>query len=289
MADIPYDQLLQIALGVGGTALGGPVGGAIGGGLGTLLGGLLTDAPKYTDIYGNIRVPTAEELAAAGNIEGTAYDAISEDPLTRAAQMRALSYLQGIGESGGMDLQSQVAQQQALARSAQQDQANRQAVMESMARRGQAGSGAELAANLSGAQSSAQANAMAGSQFAADARTRALQAMMGSGQLGGQVRGQDWSNASDRAQARDRIAAFNAQNKRSALGESLAGQMAKAHGQMGASQAQYGRDVALGGAAGTLAGGATGYGIGALTDEERRKKKLSVPEGMRSSNPYLGG
>lgn len=267
------NDLFSLLGGVGGTALGGPVGGALGGGLGSVLGGLFSDAPDYTSIYGSLNVPDAQTLINAGKLGPTAYDQVKEDPATRAAQMQALAYLQNVGTQNGMDLQSQVAQREAMNAANQNDAANRAAVLNNMAMRGMRGGGAELAAQLSGAQSSAQANAMAGQRAAADARTRALQSMMGAGQLGGQVRGQDWSNATDRAAARDRIAQFNAQNARSAYEDAFRMGLAKAQGMSGAAQAQYGRDVNMGGAAGTLAGGAAGYGLDALM--KRRSQPIS--------------
>jgi hypothetical protein len=78
--------------------------------------------------------------------------------------------------------------------------------------------------------------------------------MMGSGQLGGQVRGQDWSNASDRAAARDRINQFNAQNARSAYAQNWQEQMQKATGQASVQPTAYAQNVGQAGAVGYLGG-----------------------------------
>jgi hypothetical protein len=262
-----------------GAALGpwGIAGGALLGGVGSIAGGLLSDASDPEEIYRNLSIPDIQTLIAAGQLDPSAFDQIREDPAARAAQMEALGYMQNLGREGGMDLQAKVAHEQAIQRANQNDQSNRMAVLNNMAMRGMRGSGSELAATLSGQQSSAQANAMAGASAAAQARQRALQAMMGAGQMGGQVRGQDYQVASDRAAARDRIAQFNAQNRRSAYEQNTGWQMQKAGAQAGAAQQSYQRDVNTGGAIGSVAGGAAGAGMdyNALAkkqaEDERRK------------------
>lgn len=255
--------------GAGAGAAFGPYGAIIGGVGGGLVGALSDDGPDLQAIYGDLDIPTVEKLIAAGRLNGTAYDQIREDPATREAQMRALAYLQNVGSAGGMDLQSRAAQDQAMQRQAQRDRAARMAVLNNMASRGMRGGGAELAASLADQQSSANANAMASTQAAAQARSRALQAFINSGQLGGQVRGQDWSNASQRAEARDAIARFNSQNARSAYSQNMDWQLAKARGMAGAEQEGYQRSNEQAGAAGYLGGGA----YGALDDWQKRNQR----------------
>lgn len=251
--------------GAGAGAAFGPYGAAIGGVAGGAFGLLGDDGPDLEEIYGSLSVPDIQALIAAGKVGPTAYDQITEDPATRAAQMEALAGLQNVGREQGMDLQSRVAQQEAQQRANQNDQANRAAVLEQMAQRGMRGGGSELAAQLSGAQSSAQANSMSGARFAADARTRALQAMAQAGQLGGQVRGQDYSHAADRAAARDRISAFNANNSRSAYETNFNMGLAKARGMAGTEAEGYQRGNEQAASAGRL-GGQT------LDEIEKRKK-----------------
>jgi len=268
MADLDLKKILELG-GTGAGSLLGPVGGLVGGGIGSLIGGLTSDVPDYQSIYGGVHVPTVEELTKAGSINGTAYNQIQEDPATRQAQMAALNQIIGMGSQGGMDMQSRVAQQQALDSSNQAATSARKSALDNMAMRGQRSGGAALAAQLSGQQQEAMSNARAGAQFAGDARTRALQALSSGGQMAGQVRGQDWSNASDRAAARDRISQFNAQNARSAYDQNTAWQMQRAAGMAGAAQDQYKRETGMGQAVGTGLGGLAGYGA----DYLNRKKQ----------------
>jgi hypothetical protein len=231
--------------GAGAGAAFGPWGVLAGGALGGVAGLLGGDDYDPSKAYEGIDIPDVAELENAGRIDGSAFDSLSEDPATRMAQLSALSQMKEAASSGGMDLQSRVAQDQMINRSNQNDAANRAAALNQMAMRGQASGGGALAAQLSGAQSSAQANAMGGAQMASDARSRALQAMSAYGQQAGQIRGQDWSNASDKAAARDRINQFNSQNAQNAYRSNMGWQLQKAGGQAGAEEFNRENDLTL--------------------------------------------
>jgi hypothetical protein len=158
---------------------------------------------------------TPEEIAQM-QAGGTEFDKIKMDPQAMAAWMGALKQMQGVAGQGGMDLQSRVAQQQAQQMAAQQEQMQRGAIQQQMAGSQQYGGGAELAAKLGAQQGTYNTAAMAGSQNASDARTRALQAMMSSGQMAGDIRGQQFGEAAARAQSQDAINRFNASQRGSA-------------------------------------------------------------------------
>ncbi len=81
-----------------------------------------------------------------------------------------------------------------------------------MQARGQAGGGAELAAQLQAAQGGSDQASEAGDRIAAMAQERALNAIGQAGQLGGQVRAQDFDVNRLRAAARDEMDRFNIQN-----------------------------------------------------------------------------
>jgi hypothetical protein len=82
-----------------------------------------------------------------------------------------------------------------------------------MQARGQAGSGAELAATLAGSQAAAEMEAEQSDRIAAEANKRALQAIMAGGTLGGQVRNADMDASTTRARAEDELNRFNVNNK----------------------------------------------------------------------------
>ncbi len=181
----------------------GDVLGGFGAGLGAMEGQQETEGAKAA-----IMRALAEQKAAAGRLDpsqlaGSGFDKISTDPKTREAQMAALNNMMGLGQAGGLDPQALAANAQSEREAAGYEQSQRQALSQSMAARGMGGSGAEVAGLLVGQQGGANRVAAADQQGAADARTRALNAMMSAGQLGGAVRSQDYGEAADRARADD--------------------------------------------------------------------------------------
>lgn len=134
------------------------------------------------------------------------------DPETRNAQIQALRSLQNLYAKGGMDEASKLATLEAQNRANQENRSNQMAIQANMAQRGIGGSGLEYANALLGSQQSAQTRALAGTQIANDARTRALNALAQSAQMGSNIRGQDTAAAS----AQDAINRFNAAQKTSA-------------------------------------------------------------------------
>lgn len=141
----------------------------------------------------------------------SAFTNISTDPTTRDAQMQALAELSQIGREGGLDPQSKAAIDQAMSTNAAQENSRRQAMLQNFQARGLGGSGADIASELQADQSDANSGAMASEQAAADARTRAMSAMGQAGNLAGNIRGQDWSEAARRAEALDSVNRFNAE------------------------------------------------------------------------------
>ncbi len=140
----------------------------------------------------------------------TEFSGISVDPSTRAAQMSALSQLQSRTQDG-YNAQDRAAIAQVQGDNAQQEASQRGALQANMQARGAGGSGAELAMQLANQQGAASRNNTAGLQIAAGGRAQALQAIMQSGQLAGQVHDQDYNEQAQRAQAQDKIKQFNTQ------------------------------------------------------------------------------
>lgn len=132
-----------------------------------------------------------------------------EDSKLRDAQLGALSRLQQVASEGGMtaidrgrlnDINNNINQQQ---------QARRQAMMTGAAQRGQMGSGLMYANMLGSEQAANEAASQQGFQVQAEAQKRALDAMLGAGKMGGDIRGQDFDIAATRANAQDRINQYN--------------------------------------------------------------------------------
>lgn len=180
--------------------------------------------------YSNIRVPTVEEqqllleelrqqgkltpeLEQAIMLQGSEMGNVSTDPRLKQAQLDSLLKLQEVANNDGMSAQDQSRLSQIQSQLRQQEQGSRQAIMQNMAQRGMSGSGFELAANLSNQQGSADRASAEGLEVKAQAEKRALEAIMNSGQLGGQIRNQDFTEKSAVAQAQDQINKFNTMNR----------------------------------------------------------------------------
>lgn len=138
---------------------------------------------------------------------------IKEDPSTRNAQMSALQQFQQLGRTG-FGAQDRAALNQVQDETARNAEAKRQQIVQNYQARGQGGSGAEIAAALAGAQSSANQASKQGDDIASQASQRALQALTQGATLGGQVRTQDFNVANTKATAADQMNRFNVQGQR---------------------------------------------------------------------------
>lgn len=108
----------------------------------------------------------------------------------KQAQIDALRRLAGISQQEN-DPRLAQAMSQASRRAQTDAQSRRRSIEESFARRGQLNSGLSMAAQLSGGAQDMEREAMAGQNAAAEAYRNRLEALRGSAQLGGQIRGQD--------------------------------------------------------------------------------------------------
>ncbi len=142
----------------------------------------------------------------------TKFEEVSTDPLLREAQMNALKSLQEVGQVG-LTAEDRAQVNQLRREVNREEQAKQAQILQSMAQRGAAGSGMELAARLSSAQASADRAAQESDRLAANALQRQLQAVAQSGQLGGSIRGQDFGEQAQKASAIDAINLFNTQTQ----------------------------------------------------------------------------
>lgn len=171
--------------------------------------------------------PKQQELALqqyklAGTLSPELEHAIKQDPSAfqdivknqqySQAQGKALQQLQSLGEEGGLSLSDKADLQTQMIANANKDKANRDAITDDFARRGQLGSGMALQAQLQGSQAAGDRDAQMRLQTLGSARDRALQAIQGAGDLAGHLQDQDYRMQSDAASAKDRINQFNTQN-----------------------------------------------------------------------------
>lgn len=181
--------------------------------------------------FGDIKTPTAQELtlpelqkyvqagiltpaqAAAVLQQTNAYDNISTPAAPKEAEMDALSKLQEIADAGGMDPEAQQKIGQAESTMNQTLQGQRLSVLDQMAQRGIPESLMGPAAELAFAGQDAEQAHKDSLQAASDAEQRALAALSASGQLGGQLENQNYSEQAQKAAAQNAIDQWNAANQ----------------------------------------------------------------------------
>lgn len=269
--------------------------GGIGGGIGAWLGGDASeDERKRAEetlrsigrLYEGVNPYVSAGHEDAFDLGPSAMEGVASqvDPAMRSAQLQALRGLMDAGANGGMDAQSRAALMQGQAMAAREQRAQQGALRQDFQARGMGGGGLELGLRAAAGQQSANANAMAGVQAAGDARSRALSALQSGAGIAGQVRGADYSQAADRAGARDRVAEYNSRNRQGVAGrnidrtmdarqQTVNNQFRRADGQAGAlsGQVQMSREeaerrrqqgYAVGGALGSAAGAVGGGFLG---------------------------
>jgi hypothetical protein len=235
----------------------GPWGALIGGGIG-LAGGLLGGAQagraarRQDQMYGN-----AINGLNGTNVEAAnAWEGYTEDPGGRDAQLRALAGFQDVADNRGMDATSQADFQRNIGLAAQHARGQREALMSTAAQQGGTRGGNTLAAKLAGVQQDANMVGGAAAQATGDARQRALMAIQGAGQQGGDLRRGDLANAMAKNNATNSINSFNA-SQRLGRAQSVAGLWAQRGGAANAAgQNQQRTSTGIGQAAGSLVGGA---------------------------------
>lgn len=160
------------------------------------------------------------ELESAVAVSASEMEKISTDPRLRESRMRALSSLEEIG-MGGESLEDQAAQERALIEAGTASRGRGEAILSDLARRGQLGSGMEIAARQAANQAEGDRAATTALDIESQRRRRALEALSGAGNLAGDIERDEFGMASDVAQAADKIRLFNAQNAQSVGGRNV--------------------------------------------------------------------
>jgi hypothetical protein len=153
------------------------------------------------------------EMAQAVLQDQTAMAEIQRGGAGREAQLSALEELRNISGAGGLTAMDRAKIQEIQDQLATTGRGAREAVTQEMAQRGVAGSGLDYMNRLMAAQSGAETAARQGTDVAALAEQRALEALLAQGQLGGQISGQEFAEQADIAKAKDLISQFNTANR----------------------------------------------------------------------------
>jgi hypothetical protein len=183
----------------------------------------LMDAPQelstegYSPASYDPALSTGPSLASLLQAEGREQDptelkGISSDPRLREAQMNALQSLIDIGEGGGMTAQERADLDRMRGEVDRRNQAQLGAIKQNMAMRGMGGSGLELMLQQQAAQDAASRDNDATLAIDAMGKQRALDALLSAGQMGGDIRGQEFGEQAQVGSAQDIINQFNTGN-----------------------------------------------------------------------------
>jgi hypothetical protein len=173
----------------------------------------LPDEEKARVFYGQLQrvapeyVPEEYKAQTQANSEMAK---ISTDPALKQAQLKALAGLQDVAK-GGMTLQDKLDMEDQRRNMLGQSKQAQQNIMANLQARGASSPGMELVARQQAAQAASDQMARYNAGVQAQAQQRALQALLQSGQLGGQMRDQDFGEQAQKARAQDIINQFNTQ------------------------------------------------------------------------------
>jgi hypothetical protein len=166
-----------------------------------------------------VGIPSVEAQQIAlqyAELGPTALEQISLDPRLAAAQSESLEQMAEFAR-GEISPEDRAQQMLLSGRTSREAKARDKAILQEMAQRGVAGSGAEIAARLGGSQASAQRQAEEQAQLAGQRRQAQMAAIQSRAQMAGGMEQAQYGREANLASARDRIEAFNKQQRAEAL------------------------------------------------------------------------
>lgn len=164
---------------------------------------------KARDEFGRIQ-PELLEKSAQEVLGPTAFEQVRADPRYKQAQDESLAAIQEIQKGGGLTKADEANLARMRAETARATSGRQAAIRQEMQRRGAQGvSGAELAQRQMAAQNEANTQAQQNLDIAGQAQKRYFDAIRERAGMAGQMRGQDFGEQSQLAQARDAVARYN--------------------------------------------------------------------------------
>lgn len=232
---------------------------------------------QAVDEYGNIDMPRLEKIAVE-ELGPSEYAKIKNDPSLRKTQTDSLAELRRIYEGGGKTLGDEANMQADLSRSAQLERSSREGIRDEMNARGTMGGGSELMMRLKASSDGANRNAQSGLQTAARREARASDSILSAGKLGGDIRGQDFSEAAAKASAQDSVNRYNTDARQKAAyynaglpQQQFDNQMRVAAGKANAYNGQATQEAASAQRNREFIGGVVDSAAGAATEYERER------------------
>lgn len=170
----------------------------------------LADLKVQLDKYVSAGRLTPEQ-AEAELLQSNAFNDIATDPSLAAAQKQALTALQQVGNEGGLTAIDKARLQDITNEQNQVAKGRNESIMQQAQQRGMGGSDINTVNQLLSEQSAADRASQRGTDVAAEAQARALQALIAGGQTASQIRGQEYGEQANKAQAENAIDLFNKQ------------------------------------------------------------------------------
>lgn len=138
---------------------------------------------------------------------------ISINPQYETTQNTTLNKLEDIANEGGLTAIDKAKIAQIQDQIAQQERGSREAILQNAQERGIGGSGLSLASQLANQQASATRASQQGTDVAAQAQARALEALLQGGNMATNLRTQGFNEEAEKAKAQDAINRFNIQQQ----------------------------------------------------------------------------
>src|SRR5260221_4914360 len=168
-----------------------------------------------SETIGELPMQTVQGNVTPGNINveeqaPSAYNNISLDPTSRAAQMSTLQTYMDIANAGDLDAESKLALQQAIDAANAQSRGAQGAIMNSAQAMGQGGGDFALTQRALAAQAASNNASTQGMQAAAEAEAAREAALNAAANIGGSINAADFSQEAQKAAAQNAINAANA-------------------------------------------------------------------------------
>lgn len=153
------------------------------------------------------------EEAEAQLLNSNAFDSIKTDPSLAGAQKQALLKLQQTGQEGGLDAIDKSKLQAIRDQQEQENHSSNEAIMANARARGTGNSNLNTVNSLIQQQGAADRASRAGTDVAAQAQSRALQALIASGNVAKGMEDSQFASEAAKATSQNEIDKFNAANK----------------------------------------------------------------------------
>jgi hypothetical protein len=168
------------------------------------------ELPDYAKMKLALETPELLEEYDPEELGSSAFEDIQLTPEVKDAQLQALEQIRELGTTG-LGPEDMAAARELSRQVGRQEKARQDTILQQMAQRGTLDGGASLAAQLSSSQAAANRQAQAADRIAAESAAARRQALSQAMQASSGLRGQEFQEKAQQAQAKDIINRFNVQ------------------------------------------------------------------------------